>query len=166
MAALEWSPALELGVARMDDTHREFVALLAEVEAADDAALLPAWQALIAHTQQHFDQEDFWMAATHFAAGNCHSTQHAAVLNVMREGAKQGAAGNLALVRSMAAELVHWFPIHADSMDAALAQHLQQVGYDPASGQLARPEALPGELIHGCSGACAGDDLATPAAVA
>lgn len=160
MASLQWSADLELGVAPMDATHREFVALLAQVQQADDACLLTAWHALIAHTQQHFDQEDFWMAATRFAAGNCHSTQHAAVLRVMRAGAQEGAGGNLALVRSMADELVHWFPIHADSMDAALAQHLQQVGYDPASGELARPEALPAAPIHGCSGACAGDDLA------
>ena len=51
MPALPWSEALELGLSFMDDTHREFVDLLAQAEAADDAALPAAWDALVAHTE-------------------------------------------------------------------------------------------------------------------
>ena len=80
MAALEWTEALVLDLPLMDDTHREFVDLLAAVEQAGDDQVLPAWQALIDHTDQHFGQEDYWMAATRFASGNCHSTQHKVVL--------------------------------------------------------------------------------------
>lgn len=154
MATLQWSAALELDLPAMDDTHREFVDLLAVVEQADDTALLPAWQALVEHTDQHFGQEDRWMAATRFASGNCHSMQHKVVLQVMREGAERGARGELAVVRGMAAELAPWFSQHAQSMDAALALHLRRVGFDPVTGQLQLPEALPAELIQGCGGAC------------
>ena len=52
-----------------------------------------------------------------------------------------------------ARELASWFPQHADSMDAALAMHLQRVGFDPATGRMAHPDALPDEVIHGCGGA-------------
>jgi hemerythrin len=69
---LPWSEALELGLAFMDDTHREFVELLAAAEAADDAALPAAWQALVTHTEVHFGQEDAWMVATGFSSANCH----------------------------------------------------------------------------------------------
>ena len=61
MAALEWTEALVLDLPLMDDTHREFVDLLAAVEQAGDDQVLPAWQALIDHTDQHFGQEDYWM---------------------------------------------------------------------------------------------------------
>jgi len=46
MPVLEWSDALALDLPQMDDTHREFVDLLAAVDAAGDDTLLPAWRAL------------------------------------------------------------------------------------------------------------------------
>lgn len=100
MATLEWSEALVLNVPIMDETHREFVDLLTEVENAADEALLPLWQALISHTEAHFGQEDRWMQATGFAADNCHSTQHKVVLDIMREGAKCCAEGDCSMVRA------------------------------------------------------------------
>ncbi|WOP14392.1 hemerythrin domain-containing protein [Ottowia sp. SB7-C50] len=153
MPTLNWCDDLALGIAEMDTTHQEFVALLAAVEAADDAALLPAWQALVDHTQVHFDNEDRYMLATRFAATNCHTTHHQMVLDVLRQGLAMGQAGDLAPIRQMTRELATWFPQHADSMDAALAMHLQRVGFDPATGTIANAGALPAEALHGCGGA-------------
>lgn len=159
MAALEWSEALALELPLMDDTHREFVDLLAAVEATDDAALVAAWQALVEHTEQHFGQEDAWMASTRFAAGNCHAMQHKVVLQIMRDGATRAASqGELHVVRAMAAELALWFPQHAQSMDAALALHLRRVGFDAATGIVHAPDALPEGLIHGCGGSSCSDE--------
>jgi hemerythrin-like metal-binding protein len=153
MAHLEWSDALSLDLPLMDDTHREFVDLLAIAQRSPDGDLPGAWQKLIDHTDEHFGQEDRWMLATRFAAANCHSMQHKVVLHVMREGAVQAAAGDLASVRAMASELALWFPAHAQSMDAALALQLRRVGYDPVTGEMHHPDALPAEAIHGCGGA-------------
>lgn len=157
MAQLAWSDALALNLPLMDDTHREFVELLAAVDAADDAQLLDAWQLLVEHTHHHFAQEDAWMASTRFASGNCHSLQHQVVLQVMREGAARAAQGDQKVLRVMASELALWFPQHAQSMDAALALHLRRVGFDPVSGVVHAPHALPGELIQGCGGSTCSD---------
>ncbi|MDP1567800.1 MAG: hemerythrin domain-containing protein [Polaromonas sp.] len=157
MARLEWSDALSLDLPLMDDTHREFVDLLALVQSAPDAALADAWLTLITHTDEHFGQEDRWMAATRFASSNCHSMQHKVVLQVMREGAALAAGGNLAAVRTMASELALWFPQHAQSMDAALALHLRRTGYDPLTGVVSRPEDLPAGLVEGCGSAACSD---------
>lgn len=143
MHLLQWSDALSLDLPLMDDTHREFVDLLACAAQAGDDALLPAWDRLIAHTQDHFDREDRWMTDTGFSSTHCHMTQHKVVLHVMREGARRGQGGDLALVRQMASELALWFPQHAQSMDAALALHVRGVGYDPLTGRVAMPEAAP-----------------------
>jgi hemerythrin-like metal-binding protein len=153
MATLPWSEALELGLDVMDDTHREFVDLLAQCEAASDDALPALWRDLVAHTEHHFGQEDAWMAATGFSTRNCHSTQHHVVLQVMREGAGLSDLGNLAPARQLVRELAAWFPQHAQAMDAALALHLRSLGFDPGTGQLAAPQALPRSVIHGCGGA-------------
>ncbi len=167
MPTLNWSDDFALGIAAMDTTHQEFVALLGAVEAADDGAALAAWQALVDHTQLHFDTEDRYMLATRFAATNCHTTHHQMVLEVLRQGLTMGQAGDLAPLRQMTRELATWFPQHADSMDAALAMHLQRVGFDPATGAMAHPGALPAETIHGCGGVtCTPQDVADPVAAA
>lgn len=166
MSTLVWSEALSLSMPVMDTTHQEFVDLLAEVEAADDASLLAKWQTLIDHTDEHFAREDKWMIDTGFAPANCHSSQHAVVLKVLREGAERGAAGDLAPIRQMAHELTIWFPHHAQNMDFGLALHLKSMGYDPETGQLSNPEKLPEQAISGCGGSCSTDSEATTAAEA
>lgn len=153
MNRLEWSDALSLDLPEMDDTHREFVDLLAAVQDVPDAQLTGAWRALIEHTESHFGQEDRWMRETRFASGNCHATQHFVVLKVMREGEDAARAGQPDVIRLMAHELDAWFPQHTQGMDAALALHLRRVGYDLATGIVSLPQALPVEEIRGCAGA-------------
>jgi hemerythrin-like metal-binding protein len=155
MNALTWSEALALDIPEMDVTHWEFVALLSDVAQADDSGVLPAWSALVAHTEGHFAQEDRWMRQTRFSSTNCHTTQHQVVLQVMREGEQAARSGDTQVIRQMAGELSLWFPQHAQTMDAALALHLRGVGFDIATGTVRMPERLPQEVIRGCgSAAC------------
>lgn len=154
MPRLPWSEALELGLDAMDDTHREFVDLLARCEEASDDALPALWDELVQHTAGHFGREDDWMRSTGFASSNCHATQHQVVLQVMREGARLSANGQRGVLRGMLAELADWFPVHAQTMDAALALHLRGVGYDLRTGAIAQPDALPAQAITTCGGGC------------
>jgi hemerythrin len=90
------------------------------------------------------------MTATGFAAENCHSYQHQAVLGVMIECAKRARQeGDFEPLKVAVGELAVWFPQHAQMMDAALAQHLANSGFDPASGQCATPPQ-PAEALTGC----------------
>ena len=155
---LQWNDSWKLDLPEMDDTHEEFVRMLGTASDAPDVQLLALWQDLLAHTEDHFGREDRWMAQTRFSSGNCHSLQHKVVLQVMREGLEQGQQGQLTQLRQMVHELGAWFAQHAQSMDAALALHLRRVGYEPQSGQVLMPEALPLQAIEGCgSHACSGD---------
>ena len=165
MNALTWTDDLALQQPQMDATHREFVDLLALAAAAkqgdQQALLLEQFQRLVDHTVEHFAQEDRWMAATGFAPENCHSFQHTAVLNVMRECVQRARdEGDFAPLSVAVDELAIWFPQHAKMMDAGLALHMAELGYDPATGVCARPLVREGEegaaLISGCgSASCA-----------
>jgi len=150
MSTLQWSDTLTLDLPLMDDTHHEFVDLLAQVVSAPDDTLLGLWRELVDHTHEHFAREDRWMTDTGFSSTNCHSTQHKVVLEVMREGQSRA---DLAIVRQMADELGIWFPQHAQGMDSALALHFRSVGYDPLTGQVNLPQALPERAIEGCHSA-------------
>lgn len=158
MSALAWSETLVLNHATLDDTHREFVELLnaysAVLDANEDA--LPAFRALLAHTEAHFAMEEDWMARCGFEAQNCHASQHAMVLNVMREVVRYATELNdrepLAIVRQ---ELSQWFPAHAETMDAALVFTMEQRGFDPATGECREATAATATTSHDCgSGSC------------
>ncbi|MDN3923123.1 hemerythrin domain-containing protein [Roseateles violae] len=131
--ALAWTDKLVLNHAQLDDTHEEFVELLNAFGAALDAGsdALPAFRELLAHTEAHFAMEEGWMAAAGFEPVNCHSSQHAMVLNVMREVVRYATELNdrepLTIVRT---ELAQWFPAHAEMMDAALVEQMRQLGLD------------------------------------
>jgi len=156
MPTLIWSDALALSHPEMDSTHQEFVALLAATEAAvrqsPQAGLAP-YKALVEHTIAHFGQEDRWMLATGFAPSNCHSFQHAQVLALMQE--VTGLAEQLqdyGPLQRVLPELGSWFVAHARSMDAALAEHLKQCGFEPSTGRQRVALAGDAEALTGCGG--------------
>lgn len=156
MTALAWSEALALKQPRMDQTHREFIELLQDLSNALNAGntdLDRPLAGLLAHTEAHFAQEERWMADIGFAPENCHSMQHAQVLQVLREVRRvQGEDGNTALVRTLVDELARWFVGHAQMMDATLAELMIERGYDPDTGTLLNPPAPEGQPITGCGG--------------
>lgn len=158
MSALVWSEDLRLNQPQMDQTHEEFVALLATAREAldggDQPAALAAFERLLDHSVSHFGQEDRWMRATGFAAENCHTRQHGTVLTLMREVIRL-ARDELQWepLGVLIAELGQWFPQHAQAMDAGLAMHMAQMGYDPVTGEMTGvlPQA---EFTHCGSGGC------------
>ncbi len=130
MALLEWSAALELNAPAMDDTHREFVALLNALDEAADGDMPARMDAFIAHTEQHFAMEEQWMTETAFPPYGCHKGEHDNILEVVREVRKRIAAGELHYGTTLATALAEWFPQHAQSMDAVLALYLREKKFD------------------------------------
>lgn len=157
MSALTWNDDLALQQPRMDDTHREFVVLLNAVHdrlEGDDAALLAALDAFAQHTVDHFAQEDGWLLRVGYSAQNCHSTQHAQVLELVREVRRRLAEqGDVDVVRQLVPALADWFVMHAQSMDAGLAYSMREAGYDPETGEILRPPPPEAELKAGCGSA-------------
>lgn len=153
MTALAWTEDLRLNQPQMDRTHEEFVALLAQartgLEAGDNPGALAGFERLLDHTVEHFAQEDRWMLATGFAPENCHTRQHATVLAVMREVVRLARdEARWEPLGVLVNELALWFPQHARMMDAGLAQHMADVGYDPATG--VATGVLPAQAITRC----------------
>lgn len=139
---MEWSEDLVLGVAQMDQTHKEFVDCFNALEGAGEDSFLAALDAFIAHTVTHFDQENAWMAAIDFPG--CHKAEHDRVLAVIQDVRARAAKGDIALGRRLVEELPQWFENHAGGMDAALAFHMQTIEFDPATGVIGNRAALGG----------------------
>lgn len=120
----DWDDRYLLGHSAMDDTHREFVALVNALLTVEDDDLAAALAAFARHAEAHFDQENRWMELDGFPARDCHVDEHNKVLASVREVEEELAGGNVQLVRDLAVALMDWFPAHADYMDSALSTWL------------------------------------------
>lgn len=129
-ATLAWSDELVLGDARTDTTHQEFIDMVNATASCAADQQLPQFQALLAHTVEHFAQEERWMLACGIAPDFCHFGQHNSVLEVMREVERRALLGDTELINNMIEALVEWFPMHASSMDAGLVSYLKEKGFD------------------------------------
>lgn len=137
MAAMEWTDKLVLGHGVMDQTHQEFVDAYNRMVAADGEALLAEMDAFIAHTVEHFDQENRWMEKIGFPG--CHKAEHDRVIAVCKDVRKRVERGDAALGRQLIQELPIWFGNHVESMDAALASYIESIGFDTETGEIRKP---------------------------
>lgn len=138
---MEWSQDLALGDERIDSTHREFISLVNALAAASDEAMLSAVDALIAHTEAHFGQENRWMEETQCPTAHCHLPEHAGVLGAMQEVRNYVSEGKIHVGRVLAQELDPWFRQHAATMDNMLAHWLREQRFD--TGGCCEPAAAP-----------------------
>ncbi|MDD3353170.1 hemerythrin domain-containing protein [Zoogloea sp.] len=153
MAAMEMNEKLTLGLGPMDQTHQDFVDAYNALLGASGQALLDAMDAFIAHSVEHFDQENLWMEKIGFPG--CHKAEHDRVLAVCRDVRKRLERGDTALVRQLIQEIPVWFGNHVSSMDAALAAYIQSIGFDTETGEIRNPAAMEG---GGCGGAPATEE--------
>jgi hemerythrin len=147
---LHWTDGLRTGDARMDETHEDFVRQLAALRRLPPAAQLEAFRALTRHTVAHFAQEDRWMLATGFAPDNCHTLQHKSILETLQAVETHWLQGDTDIISRMADALAEWFPVHARTMDAGLAQHMQSLGFDSRTEHLPDPSRVRPASMSGC----------------
>jgi hemerythrin-like metal-binding protein len=136
---MAWGDRYALGIARMDDMHREFVDFCNELRTVAPERLLERLDAFIAHTAAHFAQENRWMNAVNFPA--CHREEHARVLDVIRDVRIRVEKGDAFLGKRLLEELPPWFDNHIDTMDAALAYYLKEIGFDTETETLPEGKA-------------------------
>lgn len=114
-----------VGVPSIDAMHVEFEQRVQALQdAGDDAG--GALDALEEHLQRHFEHEQALMAASGFPMEACHAREHATVLEVVAEVKRLHGAGEIEPLHRLAPAMLEWFAIHAGSMDAALAEHLNR----------------------------------------
>jgi hemerythrin-like metal-binding protein len=132
MSIIEWQDEqFLLGVDIMDDTHREFIDLVNRLNQASDVDFPALFDALIDHTQAHFEMEEKLMRDTGFTSYAEHREDHQRVLGELNQFRKRVQKGLLAFGRNYIRErMPSWFPLHASIMDSALAMHLKNLPAD------------------------------------
>lgn len=131
MPVMEWNDALVLDKGIMDETHREFIDLLNRLADVADDEMLAVLDEFIAHTQEHFAQEQQWMEQLAFPPLACHAREHEGVLETAHEVRRRALAGETRFGRVLAKAVAEWFATHAASMDHVLALYMKEKGYIP-----------------------------------
>ncbi len=147
---LAWGPDMVLGDVRMDDTHEAFLGMLNTLLVTPLRDQLPLYREALAHTVEHFAQEERWMIATGFTPDNCHASHHATILDTMRAVEQHYLDGDNEIIQRLAEALIEWLPQHAATMDAGLALHMKDVGFDSTTETLADPGAVRPATMSGC----------------
>ena len=115
-----------LGNAEMDHTHRGFLERCVATANVQGAEFAEKFQALFAHTRQHFAEEETWMKDTHYPALGEHRANHQRTLGDMDRFCQRALAGRSSMARAWLNDnLMSWFDLHAKTMDSALAVHLR-----------------------------------------
>ncbi len=116
-----------LGVDEIDDAHREFITQVAALIAASDAEFPALFQALVAHTREHFIAEGKLMRETRYQGLGVHEGEHHRVLGELQQLNRSLKRGRLPLVRAYVREgLPEWFDTHLAMMDGALVAYLKK----------------------------------------
>jgi hemerythrin-like metal-binding protein len=137
MAFIEWDDQrFILGVEQMDNTHIEFVDIINSMDGAPDAEFVHIFERLLEHTRAHFDSESRLMIEHGFPATAEHQSDHERVLGDMTRFSRSVHKGLIVFGRNYVRDsLVTWFPVHAATMDSALAAYLKS--------RLTEPKPIP-----------------------
>ena len=126
MSLIEWSPQWHVGVAQMDATHEEFVALINALDEAQGSTFVALYARLLAHTREHFAHEEALMLKSGFPAIVEHTSEHRRVLGEMERFGSRVREGKLQLARAYVQDAIpQWFSLHRSTMDMATAVHLR-----------------------------------------
>jgi hemerythrin len=120
---LEWSDAMLLGHAPIDEAHEEFVGVVSALGDCTQHTALACLQAVESHLLSHFDVEKSWMEKTGYPMMDCHLDEHQKVIDAVQKVNALAAVAQVGLldVKRLARALTDWFPGHADYMDSALS---------------------------------------------
>lgn len=134
MPVLEWNESLAIDHDVMDDTHKAFVDLLNKLADSPEDQILGVIDEFIAHTKEHFAQEERWMQSLEFPPLHCHTNEHQGVLEITNEVRTRVANGEARFGRVLAQAVAEWFENHAASMDTVLSMYMKEHGYTPTVG--------------------------------
>ena len=130
---MDWDDSVHaLGVDEMDQTHREFTALVTLLMEADDDEFALLFGKLLDHCRQHFSNEGRLMRISRFPALGEHEGEHHRVYGDLVQMNRAVMKGRLLLARAyVKTGLAEWFGLHLATMDSALAAHLKRTGEAP-----------------------------------
>jgi len=120
----EWA---KVGLDVIDERHEEFWELLGKLKAEkDDAAFTALFEAIMAHTVEHFAAEEADMERIASTNLHEHKSEHKKALEEMEYFYQKAKSGRVFFARNYVSDRAeNWFRTHLLNMDSDLARELK-----------------------------------------
>ena len=127
MTMMEWNDTLKVGHSVIDRDHQKLVGLINKLSDAMSTGqgkdvCGKVLDELLAYTQTHFATEERLMSQYRYTDEAMHRTQHAKLVQEVREFKVRYEAGTATLSVSLLRFLMEWLTRHILESDKALAQ--------------------------------------------
>ncbi|MDD4884983.1 hemerythrin family protein [Sulfuricurvum sp.] len=115
--------SLKVGIESIDRRHEEFWELFENLKSASDDTFSAAFEGLIAHTKEHFAEEESDMSHLDYPNHKEHVAEHQKALDEMGYFLQKAQSGRLMFAKAYARDrLGDWFRNHLLNMDSDLAR--------------------------------------------
>ena len=122
MAQLQWTPALSVGIPRIDDQHKKLIFLISQMEQAmtvgkGKEVLADTLRQLTDYAKMHFQTEECYMTQFNYDGYISHKKEHEEFQCKIAEFEKDFTAGNIALSVGVFIYLNKWLTNHIKVAD-------------------------------------------------
>jgi hemerythrin-like metal-binding protein len=129
MALMEWADSFAVGVAAMDQQHKQLIEKINQLDEAVRVSIKnPAIQNVLAllvqYTTSHFEDEEQLMRETGFAGLGEHHEVHQKLLRAVTEVLDKVKSGKLSAAANLAAFLHFWLEKHIAGYDQLYGRHI------------------------------------------
>jgi len=133
MNYMKWTPALEVGFAKMDEDHRELIEVLNRLhtdldQGKDQAELAQILNFLRDYTVGHFQTEEALMIKYNYPGASAHFAAHASLVLKVCDFIVDFRAGRVALNEALLDFLETWLREHILGLDHELGAYLRARG--------------------------------------
>lgn len=132
MPALEWTPALQVGVGEMDKQHRQLVEMINNLQAAIRASnpelTNEVLDGLVKYTVTHFGTEERLMARHPYDGMDDHKRAHAQFIERVGKTQTDIKTKTVTASITLSGFLTDWLVSHIQKVDKNFAAHLKSKG--------------------------------------
>ena len=133
MSLLTWSPAMSVGVQRLDEDHKKLIAMINELHDGmlaghSNEVVGDVLHRLASYTVEHFRREEEYFAQTHYPGTAAHHQQHEILKKKVMAEIQKFNAGSVGLGMETLSFLRDWLKHHIQESDKAYSAHLNQHG--------------------------------------
>lgn len=119
-----------VGVGSIDDRHEEFWELFLALKTADGDLFMAIFEKMVAHTVQHFAEEEADMDSIEYPNNHEHRAEHKKALDEMNYFMDKAKGGKLFFAKAYASDrLGDWFRTHLLNMDSDFARVMKKAAH-------------------------------------
>lgn len=133
MSGIIWNDKLySLGIAEIDEQHKQFVELINELESAvshgdHEGAVGQALAGVVAHIKSHFEEEEALMRKIKHPGYEEHKKQHTMFITKITNILKRMKRGQPVSAFELVSFLKHWMASHIADSDKKIAESVAKL---------------------------------------